>query len=115
MLQLTDIRIHRQGRDILAIDELAIATDKVTVILGHNGSGKSTLMSLLARQLNPDQGSLHLDGRSLQQLSQRELAQQIAFLPQRLPEIAGLSVRELVLQGRYPWRGLLGRWTELQA
>lgn len=112
MLQLTDVKVNRQGRDILSIDSLSVATDKVTVILGHNGSGKSTLMNVLARQLVPDQGEISLNQRPLEKLSQREFAREIAFLPQQLPEVAGLSVRELVLQGRYPWRGLLGRWTD---
>lgn len=112
MLELNNIRVHRQGRDILSVDSLKLATNEVTVILGHNGSGKSTLMKLLARQLLPDQGELRLNGQLLSAYSQRELAREIAFLPQQLPPVAGMDVRELVLQGRYPWRGLLARWNE---
>lgn len=111
MLELSDIRISRQERNILALDRLALATDEVTVILGHNGSGKSTLMKLLARQLYPDKGKLSLNGCDLAAYSQRSLARAIAFLPQQLPSVAGMTVRDLVLQGRYPWRGLLARWS----
>ncbi|MFC6669912.1 ABC transporter ATP-binding protein [Marinobacterium aestuariivivens] len=110
MLELNDIRIYRQGRTILSLDLLRLAEDQITVILGHNGSGKSTLMNLAARQLVPDEGRLYLDGKPLESFSQRAFARRIAFLPQRLPEVAGLSVRELVRLGRFPWRGLLGRW-----
>ncbi|MBJ6881679.1 ATP-binding cassette domain-containing protein, partial [Vibrio cholerae] len=38
------------------------------------------------------------------------LAKAVAFLPQKLPTSAGLTVRELVRLGRFPWRGTLGRW-----
>ncbi|MCC4820679.1 ABC transporter ATP-binding protein, partial [Vibrio lentus] len=39
-----------------------------------------------------------------------DLAKQIAYLPQKLPASAGLTVEELVRLGRFPWRGALGRW-----
>ncbi|WP_375055566.1 ABC transporter ATP-binding protein [Zobellella sp. DQSA1] len=110
MLELQGIRVHRDNRTILSLDELSLAEDAFTVILGHNGSGKSTLMKLLARQMPPDAGSITLDDRPLGHYSQREFARRIAFLPQRLPEVAGLNVRELVRLGRFPWRGMLGRW-----
>lgn len=112
MLQLHNIDVIRDEQSILSIGELSIPTDKVTVILGHNGSGKSTLMKLLARQMTPNQGQISLNNQLLNNYSQRALAREIAFLPQLLPEVAGLNVRELVLQGRYPWRGLFGRWQE---
>jgi ferric hydroxamate transport system ATP-binding protein len=110
MLELQGIRVHRDNRTILSLDELSLAADAFTVILGHNGSGKSTLMKLLARQMPPDEGRIALDGRPLGHYSQREFARRIAFLPQRLPEVVGLNVRELVRLGRFPWRGMLGRW-----
>ncbi len=110
MLRMNDIEVRRDGRLTLALDELQLAGDQFTVILGHNGSGKSTLMNLIARQLQPDTGTLQLDGKPLASFSQREFARRVAFLPQRLPDVAGLTVRELVRLGRFPWRGLLGRW-----
>ncbi|TBU90895.1 ABC transporter ATP-binding protein [Phytopseudomonas dryadis] len=110
MLRLNDIQVRRDGRLTLALDSLQLAGDQFTVILGHNGSGKSTLMNLIARQLLPDSGSLELDGKPLAAYSPRDFARRVAFLPQRLPEVAGLTVRELVRLGRFPWRGLLGRW-----
>ncbi|MFL9814798.1 ABC transporter ATP-binding protein [Stutzerimonas sp. VN223-3] len=110
MLNLHDIQVRRDGRIILALDHLQLAEGQFTVILGHNGSGKSTLMNLIARQFTPDTGRIDLEGKPLGAYSQREFARRVAFLPQHLPEVAGLTVRELVRLGRFPWRGLLGRW-----
>lgn len=110
MLSLKDIQVRHDGRLALDIDTLDIAEDAFTVILGHNGSGKSTLMNLIARQTEPVTGHIRLNDQPLSHYSQRELAQRVAFLPQRLPDVAGLTVRELVRLGRFPWRGLLGRW-----
>lgn len=109
MLSLQGIEVSRDNRVILTLEHLHIAPDQFTVILGHNGSGKSTLLNLIARQTIPDRGYIELLGKPLSDYRQREFAQRIAFLPQSLPTVAGLTVRELVLLGRFPWRGLLGR------
>lgn len=109
-MKLRDIQVRHDSRLILSLDRLDIDPGQFTVILGHNGSGKSTLMNLIARQLSADQGHIELAGRPLCDYSQREFARRVAFLPQHLPEVSGLTVRELVRQGRFPWRGLLGRW-----
>ncbi|WP_421683201.1 ABC transporter ATP-binding protein [Stutzerimonas urumqiensis] len=110
MLSLEDIQVRRDGRTVLALDRLHIGAGSFTVILGHNGSGKSTLMNLIARQFAPDRGHIELDGKPLASYGQRAFARKVAFLPQQMPEVAGLTVRELVRLGRFPWRGLLARW-----
>lgn len=78
-------------------------------LIGHNGSGKSTLLKLLARQQQASCGQILLDDRPLRSWSARALARQVAYLPQQIPLAEGLTVHELVMLGRYPWRGLLGR------
>lgn len=110
MYKLSNIEMVRSGRTILAVDSLQIPTNELTIVLGHNGSGKSTLVSLLAGQQAPDSGSVELNNHQLCDYKARELAKRIAFLPQKLPTSAGLTVRELVKLGRFPWRGTLGRW-----
>ncbi|MGK9065349.1 ABC transporter ATP-binding protein [Stutzerimonas chloritidismutans] len=110
MLSLHDIEVRRDGRSVLALDALHVEAGSFTVILGHNGSGKSTLMNLIARQFAPDRGHIELDGKPLASYRQRAFAQKVAFLPQHLPDVAGLTVHELVRLGRFPWRGLLARW-----
>lgn len=110
MLQLSNIKIIRDNRTILDIDSLAIPTSELTVILGHNGSGKSTLVNLLSGHMAPDQGIVSLNDIDIKNYKTKLLAQKIAYLPQKLPTSAGLTVKELVRLGRFPWRGALGRW-----
>ncbi|ABC28259.1 ABC-type cobalamin/Fe3+-siderophores transport system, ATPase components [Hahella chejuensis KCTC 2396] len=112
MLEVEDIRVRREGREILSLPRLTLDPRRFTVILGHNGSGKSTLINLLARQIQADAGAITLQNRPLNDYSQRDLARNIAFLPQNLPEVAGLNVRELIRLGRFPWRGTFGRWRQ---
>ncbi|HCH02795.1 MAG TPA: ABC transporter [Vibrio sp.] len=110
MFKLSQVRVHRDNRDILSIDELSIPSDGLTVVLGHNGSGKSTLVNLLSGQSEADSGQVTLNETEISDFSQKQLAKEIAFLPQKLPDVAGLTVQELVRLGRFPWRGVFGRW-----
>lgn len=82
---------------------------KVTALIGPNGCGKSTLLKTFARILSPQAGQLSLDGVDYSQLSSRELATKVAFLPQVLPIPEGVSVRQLVAYGRSPHNSLWGR------
>lgn len=110
MYQLSGVKVIRGERTILDIEALSIDPHALTVVLGHNGSGKSTLVNLLANQFAPESGQVKLDGRALSSFTPKQLAQTVAYLPQKLPEVAGLNVTELVRLGRFPWRGTLGRW-----
>lgn len=110
MFRLSNISRQHGARQVLALDNLTLGAEGLTVILGHNGSGKSTLLGLLARTDTATTGRISLNDQPLAAYGQRVLAQQIAYLPQHLPPVPGLTLRELVRLGRYPWRGALGRW-----
>ncbi|WP_426034984.1 ABC transporter ATP-binding protein [Cypionkella sp. TWP1-2-1b2] len=110
MFRLEGIRRLHGAREVLALDKLMLGGEGLTVVLGHNGSGKSTLLGLLARTDTATTGHIFLNDTPLADIGQRKLAQQIAYLPQRLPPVPGLTLGELVRLGRYPWRGALRRW-----
>ncbi|VTX82337.1 Iron(3+)-hydroxamate import ATP-binding protein FhuC [Campylobacter jejuni] len=74
--------------------------------MGHNGSGKSTLLKILARQLKPSFGKICFNDQDITDFSSKELARKIAYLPQHLPNLGYLSVRELVKMGRYSYEKL---------
>lgn len=112
MLQVNNVRIIRESRTILEIDQLQIDTTKFNLVLGHNGSGKSTLAKLLAGQMQPDQGEILLAGKNTAQYKSRALAKELGYLPQYLPLAPGLNVAELVKLGRFPWRGIIGQWRD---
>ena len=110
-LALTDVEVSAGGRRLLGPLSLAVAPGAVLGIIGHNGSGKSTLLKVLARQIAPTAGTVTAGGEPLAGVGARDFARRVAYLPQALPAGTGLTVRELVEQGRYPWHGALGRVT----
>lgn len=87
--------------------DFAVAPGTLTALVGPNGSGKSTLLMALARVSRPTRGHVRLDGVPLHRLSSIDIARRLAILPQTAVAPAGLTVRELVEQGRYPRLGAL--------
>ncbi|WP_102958068.1 ABC transporter ATP-binding protein [Mangrovicella endophytica] len=108
---LDNVRFEVDGTPILHPLSAAIGGGQVLGLVGPNGSGKSTLLRLLARQTSPSGGNLSFGGRALADWGARDLARQIAYLPQHPQTGIGLSAREVVALGRYPWHGPFGRFT----
>lgn len=86
---------------------LSLQRGEVTALIGPNGSGKSTILRAIARLLSPVGGTVYLDGCNIAKLKTKEIARQLAFLPQAQEVPAGVTVRELIGYGRYPYQGLL--------
>ena len=95
MLELRNITAGYGETMILRNISLDFPEGTVTAILGPNGCGKSTLLKAAAGLLPVAAGEV---------FGMQPRARHVAYLPQsrRLPE---MTVRQLVLQGRYPWLG----------
>jgi len=81
--------------------ELAVKRKDFIGIVGSNGSGKSTLLKIAAGILSPDQGSVLLEGKPINKIPRRKLAQKIGYLPQRINTVFDFSVKEVVSMGRF--------------
>ncbi|MBR0554061.1 ATP-binding cassette domain-containing protein [Ciceribacter sp. L1K23] len=100
------------GRQLLHAIDMMFPTGEITALIGHNGSGKSTLLKLLARQIHPESGAIRYAGQDLNELQGRAFSRKVAYLSQDVASAPGMTVRELVACGRYPWHGALGRFTD---
>lgn len=90
---------------------VTIPQGKITALVGPNGCGKSTLLRGLARLLKPRGGSVYLDGQAISTLSTKAIAKELSILPQGPTAPEGLTVRELVAQGRYPHQSFFQQWS----
>ncbi|BDH47059.1 iron-hydroxamate transporter ATP-binding protein [Salmonella enterica subsp. enterica serovar Choleraesuis] len=107
---LRDVSFSVPGRTLLHSLTLTFPVGKVTGLIGHNGSGKSTLLKMLGRHQLPSAGEILLGTEPLESWKSKAFARKVAYLPQQLPAAEGMTVRELVAIGRYPWHGALGRF-----
>jgi len=92
--------------------DLKIPKGEITVFIGGNGCGKSTLLRSIARLLKPKTGTIFLDGEEVATLTSKEIAKKLAILPQSPVSPEGLTIYQLVKQGRYPHQSWLRQWTK---
>ena len=92
--------------------DLSVGTGKVTALVGPNGCGKSTLLRGLARLMKAKAGCVTLDGKEIGKVPTKQIAKRLGLLPQGPNAPEGLTVRELVAQGRYPHQGFFQQWSK---
>jgi len=114
MRQLIAEHLHIAYIDRLIVENLnlSIPSGQITALVGANGSGKSTILKTMSRIMTPQSGSVLLDGKSIHQQSTKEVAKQLAILPQNPTAPEGLTVGELVSYGRFPHQRGFGSLTK---
>ena len=112
---------ERSGRKVLDGANLQLREGEILCILGPNGAGKTTLLNCMAGLLQPEHGSITLCGRELHEMSEREIARLIGYVPQVHTPAFDYRVLDFVLMGRTPQMGMFARpkkedeWFALQA
>lgn len=109
VLEARSVSVAFGGAAVLRDISTVVPKGRIVALIGPNGSGKSTLLRALSRLIEPHWGAVLLDGTSISRLSSREVARQMALLPQGAEVPEGITVEELVSYGRYPHRGPLRR------
>lgn len=99
------LTVERGSRRILDTANVSLAPGTFTAILGPNGSGKTTLLRALSGLWRANDGHVTLAGEPIAQLTRRELARRLTFLPQDTRCDFAFTVAETVAMGRYPHRG----------
>jgi len=89
-----------QGKALRDVS-LELRPGVVIGLFGPNGSGKSTLLRCLNGSLTPQSGRVFLDGQAVAAMDRRAVARRVAVVPQDTPIDVPLTVREVVMLGRY--------------
>lgn len=106
LLACQDLTVSIGGKTLCQNWQLELRPGEIWGILGGNGAGKTTLLHTLAGLREADQGEVLLQGKPLQQLKNRQRAQQLGFLLQDDSTAFPATVLETALQGRHPHMGL---------
>lgn len=105
-LRTENICVSFQNKIVLENISINFPEGKITAVLGPNGCGKSTLLRIVAGFHRSYRGNVFLDGKTLRELSAGNIARRMAVLPQAVSVPTDLSVYQLVVYGRFPYRGL---------
>lgn len=74
-------------------------------LAGPNGSGKTTLLHCLTGYLDAASGTVELDSKKVSALGRRQVAERVAFVPQKTESAFSFSTLQMVLMGRHPYAG----------
>ena len=81
-------------------------------VLGANGAGKSTLLKILMGIIKPTTGDIFVNQQPLDQLSQKQLARQLAYVPQAHNRQLDFSVIDFIKMGRYAHHTAFSDWSQ---
>lgn len=106
-LEVRDLKF--QYKDHLVLDgiDLPIIEGEVIGILGPNGCGKTTLLKNLNKNLSPCGGCVLLNDEDMANLTKKEIAREIAVVPQTNEVHFAFTVRDMVAMGRMPFQGMM--------
>ncbi len=104
LLRLDGVSFAYPGRpNTLSDVSLTVASGELTTLLGPNGSGKSTLLNCIMHLLEPQSGTIELDGVPVAGMTARTIAQSVAYVPQSANVAFAYDVRDYVAMGRAPF------------
>ncbi|WP_394340120.1 ABC transporter ATP-binding protein [Hymenobacter gelipurpurascens] len=91
---------------------LSVPEPTFIAIVGHNGCGKTTLFRALTGRI-PYQGTIEVLGQDLRTVRQPANSGLLAYLPQRGSVEFSISVRQLVVMGRFRHHRFLSAYTSV--
>ena len=111
-MNVSNVEVGYDKKVIVNDLTIGIPDGQITTIIGSNGCGKSTLLKAMTRIIPHQKGQIFLDGAEIQKKNTKELAKELAILPQTQDSAVGLLVEELVSYGRFPYQSGFGSLTK---
>ena len=101
----------KSGRTILKALDFQARGGEIIGICGPNGAGKSTFLRALGGLIQPQDGTILVNGQPISHIRPRRLARQLSFLPQDTQVPFDFPSRDIVLMGRHPYASSLAAWS----
>lgn len=103
ILDISDLSFSYSKNPLLQDITLQVQPGEFVSLVGPNGSGKSTLLKCICRILKPDEGRVILGGRDVAEMSYRQIAQTLSYVPQDTSNSFSVNAFDVVLMGRKPY------------
>ena len=108
LIECNGLDVNVGGRTLIKNLSFAAGSGNLLAVLGPNGAGKTLLLHTLAGLRGPGGGEVRVLDRPIGDWARRDLARELALLPQNLEDPFPATVLDTVLLGRHPhierWR-----------
>jgi iron complex transport system ATP-binding protein len=101
-LEISGISFRYKSVEVLENISFSIGEGEFVGILGPNGSGKTTLLKTISGLLKPYTGVVLLNGADIHRMASRDIARQMAVVPQDSVVAFDFTALDIVLMGRNP-------------
>ena len=101
-IRINDVGFSYASVPVLSGISLDIKGPGFVSILGPNGVGKSTLIHCINKILQPKSGSVLINGKDVRDISIKELAKDVGYVPYSANDTFPLTVVDTVMMGRHP-------------
>ena len=109
LLSCDSIRVQVPGRLLVDNLDLGLHRGEVVAVLGQNGAGKTLTLETMAGLRHPKSGKVLLNKQDIFASRRKDVARQLALLPQIIEDIFPATVLDTALIGRHPHIGRM-RW-----
>jgi len=103
LLEIRNLYSGYKGKNILKGIDFLVRRGEFWGLIGPNGSGKTTLLKSITRILPAQNGNVFYDKKDIMKTPAKELAQNIAVVPQVSVFHSSFTVQDFVLLGRIPY------------
>jgi iron complex transport system ATP-binding protein len=107
-ISVKNLSVAYEDNLIIKDMNLSIPKGKISIIIGANGCGKSTLLKTIGRVIKQKSGDILINEKNIKHQKEKDIATQVAFLPQGPVCPNGITVKELVAFGRFPHQKAIG-------
>jgi len=104
MVRLNKVSAGYNKIEVIKNINISFEKGTITTIIGKNGCGKTTLLKTASNLLEPFRGEILIKGKNIVDLSRKDVAKELSFLPQ-LRDTPNITVYNLVMHGRFPYLG----------
>ncbi|MCK9443172.1 MAG: ABC transporter ATP-binding protein [Tissierellaceae bacterium] len=101
-METRKLEISYGDKHVLKEIDFKVENGQIVTIIGPNGSGKTTLIKALSRYIKAQSGDIYLRGKDIYSIPTKEIAKEMAILPQVKHVSADITIETLVAYGRYP-------------
>ena len=112
LIKVEEVYFRYSRKPVLTGINLAIQRGEIVTLLGPNGCGKSTLIKLMVGVLSPLAGRILYDGTEISRVGSKNLAREIAYVPQIHKSAFPYSVIDIALMGRIPHKTFFFRYSK---